>query len=55
MTELSYADGGEVDLAALRGDVVLAYFGYTHCPDVCPTMLSSVARAVEASVPRGSG
>lgn len=47
MTELRYADGGEVDLAALRGEVVLVYFGYTHCPDVCPTMLSAVARAVE--------
>ena len=33
------------DLAAERGKVVLVYFGYTHCPDVCPTTLSDFARA----------
>jgi protein SCO1/2 len=25
-----------------RGRVVLLYFGYTHCPDVCPTDLSAI-------------
>jgi len=25
-----------------RGKVVLLYFGYTHCPDVCPTDLSAI-------------
>ena len=28
--------GVRVELAALRGDVVLVTFLYTHCPDVCP-------------------
>jgi protein SCO1 len=28
------------DLAAHRGEIVLVYFGYTHCPDVCPATLN---------------
>lgn len=47
MEGLTYAEGGEVDLEALRDDVVLVYFGYTHCPDLCPTTLSTAARAIE--------
>jgi protein SCO1/2 len=30
-------------LADFRGRVVVLYFGYTHCPDVCPTDLAQVA------------
>lgn len=41
-------DGSRVDLAAERGKVVLLYFGYTHCPDVCPTTLGDWARAKRA-------
>jgi protein SCO1/2 len=33
------------DLRAEKGKVVLVYFGYTHCPDVCPTTLADLARA----------
>jgi protein SCO1/2 len=40
-------DGRPVDLAAFRGDVVLLFFGYTSCPDVCPTTLTMVRRALE--------
>ena len=36
------------ELAAAKGSVVLLYFGYTHCPDVCPTVLSTWARAKRA-------
>lgn len=42
------ADGQRFDLAAERGNVVLLFFGYTHCPDVCPTTLSDWARAKRA-------
>jgi protein SCO1/2 len=42
------ADGQRFDLAAEQGKVVLLYFGYTHCPDVCPTTLSDWARAKRA-------
>lgn len=30
---------------SLRGRPALLFFGYTHCPDACPTMMSRVARA----------
>jgi protein SCO1 len=38
--------GRSVDARDYRGRVVLLYFGYTHCPDVCPTTLAKLARAV---------
>ncbi|MCL2525044.1 MAG: SCO family protein [Betaproteobacteria bacterium] len=34
---------GPVHLADYRGKAVLLYFGYTACPDVCPTALAAVA------------
>jgi len=38
---------GPVSLSDFRGKVVLLYFGYTFCPDVCPTTLFEVQRAME--------
>jgi len=34
-------------LADFRGKLVLLYFGYTFCPDVCPTDLAAIARVLE--------
>jgi protein SCO1/2 len=34
--------GKPVTAADYRGKVVALYFGYTHCPDVCPTTLASL-------------
>lgn len=34
-------------LEDFRGKVVAIFFGYTHCPDVCPTTLANVARGVK--------
>jgi protein SCO1/2 len=36
---------GPFDTASLRGKVVLVYFGYTFCPDICPTSLITTASA----------
>jgi cytochrome oxidase Cu insertion factor (SCO1/SenC/PrrC family) len=33
--------------ADFRGKLVLLYFGYTYCPDVCPTDLMAIAAAVD--------
>ncbi|BBP04395.1 photosynthetic protein synthase I [Sulfuriferula plumbiphila] len=38
--------GQAVTAAAYHGKLVLLYFGYTHCPDVCPTTLATLAQAV---------
>jgi protein SCO1/2 len=43
---LTDQDGRPFDLASLRGRPVLVYFGYTHCPDVCPTTLSDIRDAL---------
>lgn len=37
--------GQPVSLAALRGKAVLVTFVYTHCPDVCPLIVSDLAAA----------
>jgi protein SCO1/2 len=38
---------GPVSLASLRGKVVLIYFGYAACPDVCPTSLALIVGALK--------
>jgi protein SCO1/2 len=45
------AGGRTFDLAAERGRVVLLFFGYTHCPDICPATLARWARLREALGP----
>jgi len=36
---------------AFKGKIALMYFGYTHCPDVCPTTLSILTRALKTLGP----
>ena len=36
----------DLSLQDLRGKVVLLYFGYTQCPDICPTSLSLMTQAL---------
>jgi protein SCO1/2 len=40
---LEAASGGKRSLADFRGKVVVVFFGFTQCPDVCPTTLSDMA------------
>ena len=39
-------DGRPVTLASYRGHPVLLFFGFTHCPDVCPLTMSRLSRVV---------
>ncbi len=41
---LTRADGTPFDLNGLRGRIVLIFFGYTSCPDVCPTTMADLKR-----------
>src|SRR5512144_398370 len=43
---LNDATGKPVSLADYRGKVVALFFGYTHCPQVCPTTLADLAQAM---------
>ena len=45
---LADSAGQVFDLAAERGKVVLVFFGYTQCPDVCPTTLLDWKRAADS-------
>jgi protein SCO1/2 len=42
LADLVLPDGSPFDLADLAGANTLVYFGYTHCPDVCPMTLGEV-------------
>jgi protein SCO1/2 len=41
---LSNADGEAVSLSDFQEEIVLLYFGYTFCPDICPTTLSELKK-----------
>ena len=61
MNETSAAIGGPFTLidttgktvtdADYRGKLMLIYFGYTFCPDVCPTSLGTMAQALDQLTP----
>jgi protein SCO1/2 len=46
--------GQPVNIASYRGKAVLVTFLYTHCPDVCPLITSSLHAALELLGPRRS-
>jgi protein SCO1 len=45
-------DGKPVSDADYHGKWLLIYFGYTFCPDVCPTTLSQIGAAFDALGPK---
>lgn len=47
--------GKTVSDADYRGKYLLIYFGYTFCPDVCPTELSTMAAALDKLGPVADG
>jgi protein SCO1 len=51
---LTTAEGTPVTEASYRGKWLLVYFGYTYCPDLCPTALAALAGAVERLGPAGA-
>lgn len=46
--ELTGHDGKPRTLADFRGKVLVVFFGFTYCPDVCPTALARHAQVVKA-------
>jgi protein SCO1/2 len=48
---LTAANGQPFRLSHERGRAVALFFGYTHCPDVCPATLAALARAKKLMAP----
>lgn len=40
-------DGAPFELRAQPDGVLVVYFGYTHCPDICPTTMADLAQALD--------
>ena len=56
MPDLEFAltgpDGTEVKASSLQGKPVLVFFGFTSCPDVCPTTLTQLSVVMKKLGPR---
>jgi protein SCO1/2 len=48
-------DGRPMTLRASEGGLLLVYFGYTECPDVCPTTMGDVRTALDELTPAERG
>jgi cytochrome oxidase Cu insertion factor (SCO1/SenC/PrrC family) len=48
-------DGKPTDDTTFKGHWRLVYFGYTFCPDVCPTELQTMVDALETLGPKADG
>ena len=51
---LTDQDGMPFQLSSLQGKAVLIFFGYTTCPDICPTTMSKIASVYRALGPEAS-
>ena len=45
--KLASAQGGVVDSASLKGKPYAIFFGFTHCPEVCPTTMSDMTETLK--------
>lgn len=52
--DLPDANGQRRTLADFKGKVTVVFFGFTHCPDVCPTTLVELAEVKKALGPDGA-
>ena len=52
--DLTDQTGKRRTLADFRGKAVMLFFGYTHCPDACPTTLAEMAEVVKRLGPDGA-
>lgn len=53
--ELVSHRGQVIDNAVLKGKPYLAFFGFTHCPDICPTTLFELSDLMSELGPAASG
>lgn len=44
---LTRANGNSFRLSEMRGRIIVLFFGYTSCPDVCPTTMAELNQALE--------
>jgi protein SCO1 len=51
--KLAATSGGEFSSADLKGRPYLVFFGFTRCPEVCPTTLSDISTWLDALGPDG--
>jgi protein SCO1 len=51
---LTAADGTSVTEQTYRGKWLVIYFGYTFCPDICPTTMMDIAGALDMLGPRAN-
>lgn len=49
--ELTTHDGKRLSSAELKGAPFALFFGFTHCPDVCPTTMLELSNAIKALGP----
>jgi protein SCO1/2 len=52
--ELTDHNGNRRALTDFKGKITIVFFGYTHCPDVCPTTLSEVVQVKQLLGDQGS-
>jgi cytochrome oxidase Cu insertion factor (SCO1/SenC/PrrC family) len=52
---LTDQNGKQRNDTEFRGKLMVVYFGYTYCPDVCPTDLMAITQALDALGPEAEG